>query len=155
MGKLKVTQTVDDSVFALILRFAGFNQKLSFRADEFFKVQLQEIRAHIDQYLPEEQESRAIKWIEQYASEYRKTWNKGIVAEEVSEHKCPDCPLQDDNASGHCQIHDQWLELLQKYAVDEIDSQEYVENALSLLAAHKESLRIKLSDLPLEKNSTA
>ena len=151
MGKLKMTQTVDDSVFALILRFAGFDQELSFRADEFFKVQLQEIKAHIDQYQPEEQESRAIKWIEQYASEYRKAWNKDIVAEEVSEHKCPDCPLQDDNASGHCQIHDQWIELLQKYAADEIDSQEYVENALSLLATHKEGLRIKLSDLTLQQ----
>ena len=149
MGKLKMTQTVDNSVFALILRFAGFNQELSFRADEFFKVQLQEIKAHIDQYQPEEQESRAIRWIEQYASEYRKAWNKKIVTEEVSDHKCPDCPLQDDDTSGHCQIHDQWIELLQKYAADEIDSQEYVENALSLLAAYKEELRIKLSDLPL------
>ncbi len=149
MGKLKRTQTVDNSVFALILRFAGFNQELSFRADEFFKVQLQEIRAHIDQYQPEEQESRAIRWIEQYASEYRKAWNKKIVTNEASDHKCPDCPLQDDNTSGHCQIHDQWIELLQKYAADEIDSQEYVVNALSLLAVHKEDLRIKLSNLPL------
>lgn len=32
-----MAQTIDDSVFALILRFAGFNQKLSFHTDEFFE----------------------------------------------------------------------------------------------------------------------
>lgn len=114
---------------------------------------MQEIKAHIDQYLPEEQESRAIKWIEQYASEYRRAWNKEIVAKEVSDHQCSDCPLQDDNTHEHCQIHDQWMGLLQKYVANEINSQEYVENALSLLTTYKEDLRIKLSALPLQQLS--
>jgi len=146
-----MTQTIDDSVFALILRFAGFKQELSFSSDEFFKKQLQEIKTHVSQYPSEERGSRALQWIEKYASEYRKAWNKEIVTKEVLAHKCLDCPLQGDNASGHCQIHDQWLELLQRYVADEINSEEYVETALSLLAAHKEDLRIKLSALPLEQ----
>jgi len=146
-----MTQTIDDSVFALILRFAGFNQELSLHSGEFFKKQLQEINTHINQYQPEERGSRAIQWIEQYASEYRKAWNKEIVAKEVLDHKCPDCPLQDDNTLGHCQIHDQWLELLQRYVGGEINSEEYVDNALSLLATHKEDLRIKLNALPQEQ----
>ena len=145
-----MSQTIDDSVFALILRFAGFNQALSLHNDEFFKKQIEEIEAHVDQYLPEERGPRAIKWIEQYASEYRKNWNREIISKEVLEHKCPDCPLQNENRSGHCEIHDQWMELLQKYAADEINSQEYVKNTLSLLATYKEDLKVKLSALPLQ-----
>lgn len=146
-----MTQRIDDSVFALILRFAGFNHTLSLHSDEFFAKQLEEIKAHISQYPQEERGERALRWIEQYASEYRKAWNKEIVTKEAQAHKCPDCPLRGDSASEHCQIHDQWLELLQEYVADEINSQEYVEKALSLLSAHKEELRIKLSSLPLEQ----
>ena len=108
-----MTQTVDDSLFALILRFAGFNQELSFHPDEFCKKQLQEIETYIEQFQPEERGLQAIKWIERYASEYRKNWNKEVISKEVSEHKCPDCPLQNGTDSGHCEIHDQWVELLQ------------------------------------------
>ncbi|MDX2494087.1 MAG: hypothetical protein QNK27_03910 [Desulfuromusa sp.] len=146
-----MTQTIDDSVFALILRFAGFKQELSFHTDDFLKKQLQEIEAHINQYPPEERRSHALRWIEQYASEYRKSWNKEVVTKKVLDHKCADCPLDNGDAIEHCEIHDQWLALLQKYAADEINSQEYVENALALLATHKEDLRIKLSALPLEQ----
>ena len=144
-----MTQTIDDSLFALILRFAGFNRELSFHQDQFFKQQLQEIETYVDQFQVEERGLQAIKWIEQYASEYRKTWNEEIIDEEVLEHKCPDCPLQNETATGHCEIHDQWIELLKKYVADEIDSQEYVKNALALLASHKEDLRVKLSSLAL------
>ena len=144
-----MTQTVDDSLFALILRFAGFNQELSFHPDEFCKKQLQEIETYIEQFQPEERGLQAIKWIERYASEYRKNWNKEVISKEVSEHKCPDCPLQNGADSGHCEIHDQWVELLHKYVADEIDSREYVKNALALLATHKEDLRVKLSTLAL------
>ena len=150
-----MSQTIDDSVFALILRFAGFNQELSFHNDKFFKKQLQEIKTHVDQYQPEERGLRAIKWIEQYASEYRKAWNKEMISKEVLEHQCPDCALQNENISGHCEIHDQWMELLQKYAADEMTSQEYVRNTLLLLATYKEDLRVKLSALPLQQQSSS
>jgi len=144
-----MSKTIDDSLFALILRFAGFNQELSFHPDKFFKKQLQEIETYIDQFQPEERGLQAIKWIEQYASEYRKAWNKEIITKEVSAHKCPDCPLQNQTTTGHCEIHDQWMELLQRYITDEIDSRQYVKNTLLLLATHREDLRIKLSALAL------
>ncbi len=101
-----MSKTIDDSLFALILRFAGFNQELSFHPDKFFKKQLQEIETYIDQFQPEERGLQAIKWIEQYASGYRKAWNKEIITKEVSAHKCPDCPLQNQTTTGHCEIHD-------------------------------------------------
>jgi transketolase len=142
-------QTIDDSLFALILRFAGFNQELSFNPDEFLKKQLQEIKTYVDQFRPEERGIQAIEWVEQYASEYRKNWNNEIVTREALAHKCPDCPLKNKTATSHCEIHTQWVELLQKYTADEISSREYVENALALLAEHKEDLRVKLSDSTL------
>ena len=81
-----MSQTIDDSVFALILRFAGFNQELSLHNDEFFKKQIEEIEAHVDQYQPEERGLRAIKWIEQYASEYRKIWNREMISKQKSQN---------------------------------------------------------------------
>jgi hypothetical protein len=41
------------------------------------------------------------------------------------------------------------MELLQQYVTGKIDSQEYIEDALELLAEHKEDLKVKLSALPL------
>ncbi|MFK5926085.1 MAG: hypothetical protein QM483_05605 [Desulfuromusa sp.] len=145
-----MSQLIDDTVFSLILRFAGFNQELSFHDDEFLKKQLQEIKTHIDKYRPEERRERALLWIEQYASRYRDSWNKEIVAKEVSNYRCPDCPLCDDGSHEQCQIHDQWVELLQKYIAGGINSKEYIEDALTLLAEHKENLRVKLSALSLQ-----
>jgi len=142
--------TIDDSMFALILRFVGFNQEISFQNDEFLKKQMKEIKEHISQFPPDEQGLRAIEWIEQYAGEYRKTWDKVIVTKKFSDHRCPDCPLCDDSVLDYCQIHNQWLELLQKYVTEDIDSHEYVLNTLKLLADHKEHLKVKLSMLSLQ-----
>lgn len=68
-----------------------------------------------------------------------------MLDREFSGQRCPDCPLVGDGRVKHCRIHDQWLELLGQYAAGEIDSRRYVEDALNLLARHKEDLRIKLS----------
>ena len=94
-----------------------------------------------------EKELRAIEWIEKFAREYRKIWEKEIIDREFSEQRCPDCPLSESSILGHCQIHDRWLELLQQYANDEINSKKYVENTLKLLSQHKENLKIKLNVL--------
>ncbi len=141
---------IDDAMFALILRFVGFNQKISFNSNKFRKEQLQEIKEYISQSPPDEQGVHAIKWIEQYAAEYRKTWNRDFIDEEFSNYRCTDCPLCDDSILEHCQIHDRWLELLQKYVTELIDSQEYIENTLKLLTNHKAHLKIKLSKLSLQ-----
>jgi len=145
-----MNDNIEDSIFALILRFVGFNQEISFHNEAFQKEQLKVIKEHIRQFPPEEQGLHAISWIEHYADEYRKTWNKKIVAKKFSKYRCPDCPLCDDNALKHCQIHKQWLELMQKYVIEDIDSQEYVDSTLKLLTDHKEHLKIKLSMLSLQ-----
>ncbi len=76
----------------------------------------------------------------------RKTWEKEILTMKFSDQRCSDCPLTHSSDIEPCQIHIQWLELLQQYVTDAINSKEYVENVLNLLAAHKEKLKIKLSE---------
>ncbi len=139
--------TINDPMFALILRFVGRNQKVIFHDGNFIKEQLKEIHAHIDRFPAEEQELRALEWIEVHAHEYRKAWEKETIGKKFSHERCPDCPFATLDDSQHCGVHEEWLNLLKRYAADEIDSKKYVENALGLIARHKEDLKIKLSML--------
>lgn len=137
--------TINDPMFALILRFVGRNQKVAFEDDKFIQKELKVIQAHIEQFPPEERELRALEWIEAHAYGYRKTWEKETIGKQLSRQRCPDCPLTVVDDSEHCEIHEEWLSLLQRYADHEISSREYVENALGLIGKHKENLKIKLS----------
>ena len=132
-------------MFALILRFVGGNQKIAFEDDKFIKKELKVIQSYIEQFPPEERELRAIEWMEAHAYGYRKTWEKEAIGKEFSARRCSDCPLAVMDASEHCEIHEEWMSLLQQYATGEIGSREYVENALELIGRHKENLKVKLS----------
>jgi predicted metal-dependent hydrolase len=135
--------TINDSMLTLILRFAGHNQAIAFSDQEFIQEQLKAIQEYVEQYPSEEKQSRAIEWIAMRARKYRKTWEKESITNEVSSHRCLDCPLSEPGVFGHCQIHEQWLALLQQYAADEINSRQYIESSLEMLAQNKEHLRVK------------
>ena len=135
--------TLDDPMLALLLRFVGRNQKISIHDDDFCQAQLAAIKEHTGQFPPGERRARALEWVEKYAREYRETWVKETVGDLFSCQRCPDCPLTETDVGGNCQIHDQWLELLQQYVTDEISSSIYVEHSLKLLARHKEDLKLK------------
>jgi len=137
--------TINDTMFAMILRFIGNNQDISFCNEEFLKKQFKTIQEHINQFPEEEKRYRTFEWIEKYAKEYRKNWEKEILTMKLADQRCPDCPLIHSSNTEPCQIHVEWLELLQQYVTDKINSSEYVENVLNLLSAHKEQLKIKLS----------
>ena len=139
--------TIDDPMFALILRFVGHNQKITFCDHDFIQKQVKAIQEHIEKFPPEEKQLRAIEWIEKYAREYRERWVNEIIDNKFSSQRCSDCPLSEINILEHCQIHEHWLELLQQYAADEINAKIYVENTLKLLAQHKEDIKMKLSML--------
>lgn len=134
--------TLDDPMLALILRFVGRSQEVTFRDDAFLREQLMEIREHIKGAPAEEQQARAFEWIEKHAREYRDQWVRGIVDEELSGQRCPDCPLARSDLADKCRIHEQWLELLRRYIGDEISARTYAEYALELLARHKENLKL-------------
>ena len=138
--------TIDDPMFALILRFIGKNHKISFCNNGFLHKQLKTIQEHVNKFPQEEQELRAIEWIEKYARQYRKKWEKETITKEFVGKRCPDCPLSKIKV-WKCQVHDEWLRLFQQYAIDEIDSKQYVEQNLKLLNQHKKHLRVKLSEL--------
>jgi len=139
--------TIDDPMFALILRFVGYDQAITFYNHDFIQKELKTIQEHIKKYPPEEKQLRTIEWIEKYAREYRKRWEKEVIDKEISSQRCLDCPLSESNTSEHCQIHEQWMTLLQQYAADKINSKKYIENNLKLFAQHKKDLKIKLSML--------
>jgi hypothetical protein len=139
--------TIDDPMFALILRFIGHNKKITLCDNNFIQEQLKSIQEHVEKFSPEEKGLRAIEWIEKYAYEYRKRWEKEVIDKELSDQTCPDCPLSSTNTLEHCQIHEQWQELLQQYAADEINSRKYIENTLQLLSRHKEDLKFKMNML--------
>lgn len=141
---------IDDSMFALLLRFVGREQTIEFCDNEFFQKQLDAIHTYVEMYPPEERQPRAMEWIEEYSRDYRRRWEKEVIHEEATAERCPDCPMSDMEPSQTCQIHQRWLELLQQYVADEVDSKEYVVRALALLAQHKEDLKIKLSRFDAE-----
>ncbi|MDH3974451.1 MAG: hypothetical protein OEV42_09255 [Deltaproteobacteria bacterium] len=144
--------TINDSMFALMLRFIDHKKEIAFSDHDFIQKQLREIEGHINNYPVEERGERAIEWIEKHAANYRKRWENDIIGKEVSNKRCPDCPLAETNGGGHCEIHEQWLELLDQYVTDKINSRKYVENGLKLLADHKEDLKIKRSRFNEDKN---
>ena len=44
----------------------------------------------------------------------------------------------------HCKIHNQWSDLLTRYAAEKISSREFVEQNLKLLSENKEILKQKM-----------
>ena len=139
--------TIDDPTFALILRFIGCNQPISFHDSSFIQKQLETIQKYIDKYPPTEKKMRTIEWITKYAREYRKKWEEEIIDKAVSDQRCDDCPLSGTKNNEHCQIHEEWIALLHQYSAGEINSKVYIENALNLFTQHKEELKNKLSML--------
>jgi len=135
--------TINDSMLTLVLRFAGRKQEIAFSDQEFMQKQLKAIQAYVEQYPPEEKRKRSMEWITTRARQYRETWEEENITREVSRHRCPDCPLSDPGTDKHCQIHDQWMELLQQYMTEEMNSREYIESSLELLAQNKEHLKIE------------
>jgi len=141
--------TINDSMLTLILRFTGRKQDIAFSNQDFIRKQVKAMRAYVEKHPPEERKMRSMEWIATRARQYRKAWEKESIAREVSGHRCPDCPLSDPGTDEHCQIHDQWVELLHQYMANEMNSREYIESSLELLAQNKEHLMIKRGKLKI------
>ncbi len=58
--------------------------------------------------------------------------------------RCRDCPLEDNDVPGNCEIHEQWTLLITNYKEGLISPGEYVEKSLAILEENKNRLRIKL-----------
>lgn len=145
--------SINDSLLALIIRFIDSEKDINFCTNEFIQKQIENIQSYIAQFPAEEKNYRALVWIEQYAKTYRKQWENEIITRELRYQRCSDCPLM-DISDNPCQIHQEWLNLLQRYIQEEINSRQYVEQTLSLLEKHKQVLKIRIPNhLGCEKNS--
>ena len=134
--------TLDDPMLALILRFVGRSQEITLGDDDFLQEQLKAIREHIRDSPPEDHQALALEWVENHARDYRDRWARAIVEELFAGERCGDCPLAGTDFVGTCQIHEEWLGLLQRYVADEISPSAYAESSLALLARHKEDLKV-------------
>jgi predicted metal-dependent hydrolase len=133
----------EDPLLALIVRFV-MSEDRSQRADaEFVQRQLATLKEYVGKYPADEKQPRAMQWIEQHAANYRREWQKKVLPRQAAERRCNDCPLDSVDGERHCTIHSQWLRLLQAYLNEQLNSQEYVRDALDLLQQHKVELRVQ------------
>lgn len=138
----------DDPTLALITRFMGGTRHLELPDAQYLVQQIQEIEHYVGGFPADERQARALEWIGAYARQYRQQWQKQAVVEAVAHSRCADCPLVGGDRSLPCPIHARWLELLRRYASDEISSHEYAEATLKLLSAYKSRLVVGRSRAP-------
>lgn len=137
---------VDDPMLALIARFVGIDKYQGVSEQEFLQHQVEAIRSYVASFPDQERNERAINWVEQYAEQYRKNWQRNYLVRWLQELRCPDCPLANSHAMRHCKIHDQWSDLLVRYVEEKISSREFVEKTLKLLSENKEMLKQRMPD---------
>ena len=136
---------VDDPTLALIARFVIKDiDQLSISDENYLKMQLDEIRQHIGNAPPEEQERIALAWIREHAERFRDEWRKKNFSRILHDRRCPDCPLLHNESTSHCIIHKRWIGLLEEYLADDISSDRYVDETLKLLNQHKQNLKVSL-----------
>lgn len=132
---------VDDPTLALISRFVGGGERPELSDEDFFRRQLATVEAYVATFPEAEREERALTWIENNARLYRQQWQKQAAVAMLQAARCPDCPLNASEQQTPCAIHEGWLELLRRYAGNQLSSHDYVEQSLALLARHKAGLR--------------
>lgn len=141
---------VDDPTLALMIRFMGAAEPLNLSDAEFLFEQLDAIEQHVSQYPADERQTRALEWIETHARAYRQRWQQQAAAQHMARLRCSDCPLTEGKPGAPCSVHRRWLALLRRYTGGELSGQDYVHDALKLLAAHKKRLKIARSPRVLE-----
>jgi len=132
---------VDDPTLALISRFVGGGERPELSDEDFFQRQLATVEAYVAAFPEAEREARALAWIEDNARLYRQQWQKQAAVAMLQAARCPDCPLTASERQNPCAIHEHWLQLLRRYAGNQLSSHDYVEQSLALLARHKAGLR--------------
>jgi len=134
---------ISHSLLALIIRFVGKDKDVNFCYNEFIQKQMNDIQTYIEKFPTKEQDYQTLVWIERYAKTYREQWEKEIITKELQYQKCSDCPLA-NTSDRPCQVHQEWLNLLQSYIQEEINSKQYIEQTLNLLEEHKQLLKTQL-----------
>lgn len=135
---------IDDPMLALIARFVVEDlDNINISDEMFLQQQITEIRSHIEKsQTKEKQQQLALEWIKEHAEQYRQEWRRRTFSEVVLDKRCVDCPLIHGDSSPFCSIHSKWVVLLKKYVANEIGSDNYIEETLSLLEQNKTNLKV-------------
>jgi len=134
---------IDDPTLALIVRFVGSDTVEPIPQQECMRLQIALIRDHVAGYPREQQEARAMAWIEDHAQRFREECRGKLLATALSgDNRCEDCPLSDAPGQGVCSIHDRWAALLHDFIGERVSSRDYIEQCLVLLREQKDRLRI-------------
>ncbi len=136
----------DDDLLALILRFVALDKKGDASDKAFLRQQVQVMRQYLDQFPREQHALKALEWVQGRAADYRRNWQSREAGRRSFDTRCKNCPLRKRGAELYCEVHEQWLYLLQRYIAGEIDSKKYVKQALRLLKAHKKQLKHRVCD---------
>ncbi|MBE7482085.1 MAG: hypothetical protein HS104_19170 [Polyangiaceae bacterium] len=140
---------VDDPMLALIARFVLDVQHIDVSDEQFLQEQLRSIERYVDGFPADQRQERALEWIEEHAQRYRVAWQRRVVADQLADRRCRDCPLVREDSGSRCEIHAKWSSLLDEYLHDRISSRKYVEDALGLLKDHKSRLAARRLSSPL------
>ncbi len=133
---------VDDPMLVLITRFVVNEDRLDIANEEFIKRQIKAIDEHVSRFPRKEKEERALEWIAAHAKKYRQDWQRRVVSTQAPGQRCEDCPLDPNEDLSQCEIHDNWVGLMQRYLDGRITSRAYVEDTLTLLKDHKTRLTV-------------
>ena len=136
---------IDDPMLALIARFVVEDiDNLSISDEMYLQHQVAEIKSCIENAPRKQQQQLALAWIKEHAEQYRQKWQRRTFSKIVLDRRCADCPLVQDGSNSSCSIHSRWVVLLKEYIADEIGSDIYVEETLSLLNQNKKNLKISV-----------
>ena len=134
---------IDDPMLALIARFVVEDiDHLSVTDEKYLHDQVAEIRRCIENSPGKQQQQLALAWIKEHAEQYRQDWHRRTLSRLVLDKRCADCPLIHEDSRASCAIHARWVALLNEYISDEIDSDIYIKETLSLLNQKKTKLKI-------------
>ena len=136
---------VNDPTLALITSFVGEAKNLDVSDTDFLFRQIAEIKYYVEQFPVEERQSRALEWIATHAEQYRQKWQKKVAVEALARLRCPDCPFLGGDRLSTCIVYTRWLDLLRRYADDEMSSQEYIADAMQLLDIQRDRLKVSKS----------
>ncbi|MRI31432.1 hypothetical protein EOPP23_00315 [Endozoicomonas sp. OPT23] len=134
--------TIDDPMLALIIRFVAHQSDFDVSQEVFLQQQLEILQNHVSKFPVEQQEAKAMEWVELYARNYRRNWERHLATGQISHIQCQDCPLKGTGDESLCAIHGKWLKLLEDYCNEKVSTSLYVQHSLKLLQENKEKLKL-------------
>ncbi len=135
--------SIDDPVLALMARFVENDpDNLSTLNEAFLRSQAETINSHIKDAPREQRQQLALTWIKEHAEQYRQHWLKKTLSRCATVKQCNDCPILHNSKKKYCNIHSEWVILLNEYVTDKVDSDNYIEKTLQILKQHQSELKV-------------